>query len=410
MPQFRYKARNSQGILQESIILADDDTAARAQITEKGLWLVELVAIKEKSTSPLDFELDGLLAGITGVGLRDLVVFCRQFSSLVNAGVAMIRTLTILSDQTENPAFTKVLKAVKTDVEQGSSLSESFSKHPKIFDNFFVSMVKAGETGGVLDEVLNRIAKFMEDKEKLSNKIKSAMAYPTLVSVLAFIIFFVMLTIILPKFSQIFTRLGSELPAYTQFLINVSNYLRSPLMFVFIAMIVCIVLGFKKIYSIPAGQFFIDTLVLKIPILGSLLKKIAVARFTRTFGTLIKSGVPILTALEIVEESTSNSVIAKVIRDVYDEIKQGGSINTPLERSNIFPPMVTSMIAVGEETGELDAMLAKISDFYDDEVEVAVSALTAMLEPIMMIFLGGMVGAIIAGMYLPMFKIFDHIK
>jgi len=409
MTQFRYKARDSQGILHENVITADSDAAARAQLSEKGLWLVGLVRVK-KSGSILDFELDGILGSLLGVGLRDLVIFCRQFSSLVNSGVAMIRTLTILSEQAENPSFSKILKSIKADVEQGSSLSESFAKFPKVFDKFFISMIKAGETGGVLDDVLNRIAKFMEDKEKLSSKIKSAMAYPVLVSILATIIFFVMLTVILPKFSQIFTRLGSELPAYTQFLIDISNYLRSPLLFVFIIMLICLVFGFKKIYSTDKGKYFIDNICLKLPIVGGLIKKVSVARFTRTFGTLIKSGVPILASLEIVEESSGNAVIAKVVKSIQEEIKQGGTISAPLENSGVFPPMVVSMISVGEETGELDSMLNKIADFYDTEVEAAVDALTSMLEPLMMVFLGGMVGAVIVGMYLPMFKIFESIN
>lgn len=410
MAQYKYKARDSQGVLHENLITADSETAAKLQISEKGYWLVELVNVQNKKNSILDFELDGLFGAVLGVGLRDLVIFCRQFSSLVNSGVAMIRTLNILSEQAENPIFANMLKSVKSDVEQGSSLSESFAKHPKVFDKFFISMIKAGETGGVLDEVLNRIAKFMEDKAKLSNKIKSAMAYPTLVSILATIIFFVMLTVILPKFSQIFSRLGSELPAYTQFLINISNYLRSPMLFLFIAIVVCIVLGIGKVYSTKNGKYFIDRLALKAPIAGNIIKKVSVARFTRTFGTLIKSGVPILTSLEIVEESSGNAVIAEIVKNVYEEIKQGGTISGPLENSKIFPPMVVSMIAVGEETGELDAMLSKIADFYDSEVESAVDALTSMLEPLMMVFLGGMVGAVIVGMYLPMFKIFENIK
>jgi type IV pilus assembly protein PilC len=409
MAQYRYKARDSQGTLHESIVSAESESSARTQITEKGLWLVELINIQKKKSSILDFELDGIFGAIMGVGLRDLVIFCRQFSSLVNSGVAMIRTLNILAEQAENPIFARILKSVKSDVEQGSSLSESFAKFPKVFDKFFISMIKAGETGGVLDEVLNRIAKFMEDKAKLSNKIKSAMAYPTLVSILATIIFFVMLTVILPKFSQIFSRLGSELPAYTQFLINISNYLRSPLLFVFIGMVFCIALGLKKVYSIKKGKYFIDNAALKVPVIGNLIKKVSVARFTRTFGTLIKSGVPILTSLEIVEESSGNAVIAKIVKNVHEEIKQGGTISAPLETSGVFPPMVVSMIAVGEETGELDAMLSKIADFYDSEVESAVDALTSMLEPLMMVMLGGMVGAVIVGMYLPMFKIFENI-
>jgi len=409
MVQFQYKARDEQGSLHQNFVTAESVENAKEQLFEKGLWVIEIVKVNDNKKALLDFELDGFFAEIMGVGLKDLVIFCRQFAALVNAGVAMMRSLNILSLQTENPKLAKILKNVKEDVEQGISLSEAFGKHPSVFDRLFVSMIKAGETGGVLDEVMNRIALFMENRAKLSAKIKSAMAYPAVVSVFAVIIFFVMLTVILPKFSEIFSRLGSELPAYTQFLINISEFLRSPASILLLISFGALGYGFKKIYSLERGKYFFDKLFLGLPIVGSLMQKVAVARFTRTFGTLIRSGVPILTSLEIVEESSGNAVLAKSVREVKEEVKQGGMIHKPLEKSSIFPPMVTSMIAVGEETGELDLMLTKIADFYDSEVEAGVEALTSLLEPIMMVFLGGMVGAVIVGMYLPMFKIFDAI-
>jgi len=410
MPKFKYKARDQQGNLHENYIISDSVNLAKSQLAEKGLWILEFSETEEKKKSILDIELDGILSNLMPVGLKDLVIFCRQFSSLVNSGVAMMRTMTILSAQAENPKLARVLKEVKADVEQGLSLSDSFSKHPQIFDNLFVSMIRAGETGGVLDEVLNRLAKFMEEKARLANKIKSAMAYPTVVTILAVIIFFVMLTFILPKFSEIFSKLGSELPAYTQFLINISKVLRSAWLIVIIFGIGCIGYGFNRLYSTEKGKYIIDKICLRIPVFGGLLQKVAVSRFTRTFGTLVKSGVPILASLEIVEESSGNAVLAKSVREIREEVKQGGTISGPLERSEIFPPMVVSMIAVGEETGELDSMLSKIADFYDSEIESAVEALTSLLEPLMIVFLGGMVGAVIVGMYLPMFKIFESIK
>ncbi|MFH0703109.1 MAG: type II secretion system F family protein [bacterium] len=408
MAQFKYKARDGEGILHENIIIADNESIASAKLSEKGLWVVE-ISSAEKSKNPLDIDLDGILGNIFGVGLKDLVIFCRQFSALVNSGVAMMRALTILSEQADNPQLSKILYNVKSEVEQGINLSDAFAKHPKVFDNLFISMIRAGETGGVLDEVLNRIARFMEDRARLSGKIKSAMTYPAVVTGLALIIFFVMLTVILPKFGEIFSRLGSELPAYTQFLINLSNVLRSAWLLLFIFIIGLIVYGFKKIYSTKRGRYIIDKICLKLPVFGGLLQKVAVARFTRTFGTLIRSGVPILSSLEIVEQSSGNAVLARAVKSVSEEVKQGGTISVPLDKSKIFPPMVISMISVGEETGELDAMLTKIADFYDDEVEAAVESLTSLLEPLMMVFLGGMVGAVIVGMYLPMFKIFESI-
>ncbi|OGH99503.1 MAG: pilus assembly protein PilC [Candidatus Melainabacteria bacterium GWA2_34_9] len=409
MVQFLYKARDEQGSLHQNVVIAESIDLARSQLSEKGLWVIEIEESKKHKKAVMDIELDGFFSELMGVGLKDLVIFCRQFSTLINAGVAMMRSLNILALQTENPKLAKILKLVKDDVEQGESLSAAFGKHPTIFDRLFVSMIKAGETGGVLDEVMNRIALFMENRAKLSAKIKSAMAYPAVVSIFAIIIFFVMLTVILPKFSEIFSKLGSELPAYTQFLIHISEFLRSPAAFLLIISLGAVGYGFKKIYSLERGKYFFDKLFLGIPIIGSLLQKVAVARFSRTFGTLIKSGVPILTSLDIVEDSSGNAVLAKSVREIREEVKQGGMIHKPLENSEIFPPMVTSMIAVGEETGELDLMLSKIADFYDAEVESAVDSLTAILEPIMMVFLGGMVGAVIVGMYLPMFKIFDAI-
>jgi type IV pilus assembly protein PilC len=410
MPEFKYKARDDKGNLHNNLIVADNIDIAKEQLTEKGFWVVEINNADKKANSILNFELDSLLAALGGVGLKDLVVFCRQFSVLVNSGVAMMKTMTILSEQAENPKFAIILKDIKSEVESGTNLSDSFARHPKVFDNLFVNMIKAGETGGILDDVLNRLAKFLEDRARLSNKIKSAMTYPLVVTVLAIIIFFVMLTVILPKFSEIFSKLGSELPAYTQFLIGISEVLRSAWMLVIIFAIAMIVYGFKKIYSMDKGRYIIDKITLKSPVFGPLIQKVSIARFTRTLGTLVKSGVPILTSLEIVEEASGNAVFAKVIRDASEEIKQGGSINSQLGKSKVFPPMVVSMIAVGEETGELDSMLSKIADFYDSEVEAAVEALTSLLEPLMMVFLGGMVGAVIVGMYLPMFKLFEVVK
>ena len=410
MVQFRYKARDEKGSMHQSVVTAESVDAARLYLSEKSLWVIELEKSKNNKNSLLDLELDGILSEMTGVGLRDLVIFCRQFSALVNAGVAMMRSLNILAAQTENKKLARILKQIKDEVEQGISLSEAFGKHPAVFDGLFVSMIKAGETGGVLDDVMNRIALFMENRAKLSAKIKSAMTYPTVVSIFAVIIFFVMLTVVLPKFSEIFARLGSELPAYTQFLINISVFLRSPAALVLPISFGAVGYGFKKIYSLERGKYFFDKLFLGLPIVGNLLQKVAVARFTRTLGTLIKSGVPILTSLDIVEEASGNAVLAKAVREVSEEVKQGEMIHKPLEKCDIFQPMVTSMIAVGEETGELDLMLSKIADFYDSEVESGVESLTSLLEPLMMVFLGGMVGAVIVGMYLPMFKMFDAIK
>ena len=410
MIQYTYKARDKQGNLYENIMSAESRDAALKQLSDKGLWIIHIKKAKLEDKSFLNFQLDGIFANLTSVGLKDIVVFCREFSALVNSGIAIMRALNILSSQAENSRLADILKQVRNEVEQGISLSEAFSKHPKVFDKLFISMIKAGETGGVLDEVLNRISSFMEYRAKLSAKIKSAMAYPVIVSIFAVIIFFIMLTFILPRFSAIFTRLGSELPAYTQFLINISEFLRSSGCIFLILSIIAVIFGLHRIYSTQRGRYFFDNLSLKIPVIGNLLQKIAIARFTRTFGTLIKSGVPILTSIDIVRDSTGNAVVSETIGKIEAEIKQGGMIHKPLENSKVFPPMVVSMISVGEETGKLDAMLTKVADFYDTEVETGVEALTSMLEPFMMVFLGGMIGAVIVGMYLPMFRIFDALK
>ncbi|MEW5820163.1 MAG: type II secretion system F family protein [Cyanobacteriota bacterium] len=410
MPQFKYKARDENGKLVENVAISDSITDLRQQLKDKGLYLVEAEdSEKGGSSSLLNLDLNEMLGKYAKVKLKDMVIFNRQFSALINAGVAMMRALTLMADQSENPKMRMILNKVKSDVEQGVSLSDAFARHPETFDQLYVSMIRAGETGGVLDEVLNRIAQFMENRARLIGQVKSAMAYPAIVTILALIIFFVMLTFVLPKFSQLFGRLGGELPAYTQFLINISEFLRSAWLIVIILAVIGLVFLFKQIYATDTGRYYIDKISLKVPVFGDLFKKVAVARFTRTFGTLVRSGVPILSSLEIVEESAGNAVLARVVAEVRDEVSQGGRISDPLDRSPLFPPMVVSMIAIGEETGELDAMLSKIADFYDMEVEGAVNALTSLLEPLMIVVLGGMVGAVIVGMYLPLFKIFDKI-
>ncbi len=410
MQKFNYKARDEKGnLISEKGFYAENVSAAREQLLQKGLWIIELKE-ESKAADLLNFELDSVFAKFAGVSLKDKVIFCRQFSSLVNSGVAMLRAMTILSEQCENPKLKKILRDIKEKLEQGSSLSDAFAQYPSVFDKLFISMIKAGETGGILDDVLMRIAAFMEDKARLNAQIKSALTYPTVVTILAMVIFVVMLTFILPKFSQIFSKLGGELPAYTQFLINISELLRSYWSLVLIAGVICFVWAFKKIYSLEKGKYIIDALTLKVPLFGPLLQKVAVARFTRTLGTLIRSGVPILISLEIVQESSGNAVLSKNVGEVYEEIKQGGALYSKLEESPLFPPMVTSMISVGEETGELDNMLNKVSDFYDSEIERTVEALTSLIEPLMMVVLGGMIGAVIVGMYLPMFAIFDQIN
>jgi type IV pilus assembly protein PilC len=344
------------------------------------------------------------------VKLKDMVIFSRQFSSMIGSGVAMIRTLTIISDQCENKKLKEVLTDIKHQVENGQALSDAFARHPEVFDRLFVSMVRAGETGGILDEVMQKVAEFAEQRQKLNDKVKSAMAYPSVALAVALIVFWVMLTFIIPVFKSMFDGMGSELPAFTQMLIDLSALMRSVWMLVFIAVIGGAVYSIKQYYKTEAGRFALDGLMLKAPVLGDVIQKVAVARFTRTFGVLVRSGVPMLTALEVVRETAGNAVLSKAVESVQKEVREGGTISKPMSKEPLFPPMVVQMVAVGEETGKLDDMLTKIADFYDDEVENSVEALTSVLEPLMVVGIGGIVGSVVVGMYLPIFSIINNIK
>lgn len=344
------------------------------------------------------------------VGLKDMVVFSRQFSAMIGSGVAMLRTLTIISEQCENKKLKECLMDVRAQVEQGQNLSDAFARHPEVFDRLYVSMVRAGETGGILDEVMKKVAEFSEQRQKLNDKVKAAMAYPTVALAVAVIVFWAMLTFVLPVFQELFSGMGSELPAFTQMLIDLSGLMRSFWMVLVIAVVSGVVWGIKTYYKTEPGRFAIDGFMLKLPIFGDVIRKVAVARFTRTFSVLIRSGVPMLTALEVVKETAGNAVLSKGVDNVHAEVRQGGTISKPLSREPLFPPMVVQMVAVGEETGKLDDMLNKVADFYDDEVENAVDALTSVLEPIMVVGIGGIVGSVVVGMYLPIFSIIQEIK
>ena len=350
------------------------------------------------------------MARFETVKLKDMVIFCRQFSSMIGSGVAMIRTLTIISEQCENKKLREVLVDVKSQVEQGANLSDAFNRHPEVFDRLFVSMVKAGETGGILDEVMRKVAEFAEQRQKLNDKVKSAMAYPITALTVAVIVFFVMLTFIIPVFKEMFAGMGSELPAFTQMLIDLSTLMRSAWMLLFIAICGAIFWSVKQYVKTETGRFAADGFMLKMPVVGDLVRKVAVARFTRTFGVLVRSGVPMLTALEVVRETAGNAVLSKAVDSVHKEVREGGTISKPLSRETLFPPMVVQMVAVGEETGKLDDMLNKVADFYDEEVTNGVEALTSVLEPIMVVVIGGIVGSIVVGMYLPIFSIIQNIK
>lgn len=364
-----------------------------------------------KVQKSLSFNLDmsDFKTSMAKVTVKDKAVFSRQFAAMVNAGVAMVRCLGILSEQCGNPKLKKSLVAISGEVQQGTSLSDSMRKHPACFDHLYISMVQAGEVGGVLGEVLNRLAKLLEDMARLGNQIKSAMTYPLVVGALALIVFFAMTVFLIPIFAAIFESLGTELPPLTQFMLFLSGVFRSWRILVIFGSVFALVFAVKAYYKTPMGHLQIDGLLLKLPLFGDLNQKSSVARFCRIFGTLTRSGVPILNSLDIVRDTAGNQVIANAIEASKHEIQQGGMISIALDREQVFPMMAIQMISIGEETGELDSMMMKVADFYEDEVEQAVKALTSIIEPIMMVFLGGMVAVILLAMYLPLFKVFDSL-
>ncbi len=343
------------------------------------------------------------------VSVKDLGVFTRQFATMINAGLPMVQCLDILASQTEKPYFRQSIAAVMSDVEGGSTLGESMGKHPTIFSRLFVNMVEAGEAGGILDLILNRLAVYLEKADQLQRKVKSAMTYPTVVCVVATGATIFMLMFIIPTFARMFADFGGKLPMPTQIVMMFSDFLRA-YWYILVISGVGITIAFKRFYKTNVGKTKIDGLMLKIPILGMVLRKGAVARFTRTLGTLISSGVPILNGLEITGKTSGNKVIEDAVMATRESISQGNTISDPLKKSGVFPPMVTSMIAVGEQTGALDEMLEKIANFYDDEVDTAVDALTAVIEPAMIVVMGGVVGGMLIAMYLPMFKLINVVS
>ncbi|MBW4499277.1 MAG: type II secretion system F family protein [Scytonema hyalinum WJT4-NPBG1] len=401
MPTFLARVRDSQGKSKIEKIRADSLAQARINLRQRGYVVQNL---KKQSQR---FNLKQLKIKFTNVSVKDKAVFSRQFAALVNAGVAIVRSLGVLSEQCSNPKLKQALLGISADVQSGINLSEAMRKYPDCFDNLYVSMVEAGEVGGVLDEVLNRLAKLLEDVARLQNQIKSALAYPLVVGFLAVAIFIGMTVFLIPIFTNIFKELGTTLPPLTQFMLWLSEILRSWRLLLVIGIVIAAGIAYRQYYKTPAGRKTIDRLYLKMPLFGELIQKSSVARFSRTFGSLTRSGVPILTCLEIVRETSGNQVIANAIDAARAEIQQGGMISLALQKEKVFPPMAIQMISIGEETGELDSMLMKIADFYEDEVEQAVKALTSILEPVMIVVLGGMVGTILLSMYLPMFKVFD---
>jgi type IV pilus assembly protein PilC len=341
---------------------------------------------------------------------KDLVIFTRQFATMIDAGLPLVQCLDIQATQQPNKGFQKVLKAIKADVEQGSTFADALRKHESTFDQLYTNLVQAGEVGGILDTILNRLAQYMEKAEQLKRKVKGAMVYPGTILVVSIGVIMLLLVKVIPVFKKMFEEFGGTLPAPTQVVVDMSEFLQKWIVLILAAMVGSVIAFLQARKRSAAFQLATDGFFLKTPVFGSLLRKVAVSRFTRTLGTMISSGVPILDALEICAKTAGNKVIENALFKTRAAISEGRTIAEPLEASNVFPGMVVQMIAVGEATGAMDTMLAKIADFYDEEVDAAVSALTALLEPLMMVFLGGTIGGILMAMYLPIFKIAENIK
>ncbi|MBD2304633.1 type II secretion system F family protein [Chroococcidiopsis sp. FACHB-1243] len=408
MPTFVARVRDAKGNAKKEKVVADTIAAARSSLRSKGLFIQELKQAEEFKLSG-NLSLAPLQAALAKVSVKDKAVFSRQFAALINAGVAIVRSLGVMAEQCTNPKLKGALIDISSDVQQGMNLSEAMRKHPGCFDYMYVSMVQAGEVGGVLDEVMNRLSKLLEDRARLQNQIKSALTYPIAVGIIAVLIFLGMTIFLIPIFADIFKQLGVELPELTKFMLWISAVLRSPSAIIPVVFFIGGSFVYRQYYKTRLGRETIDRISLKVPLFGDLIQKSSVALFSRTFGALTRSGVPILTALEIVRDTAGNQIIANAVDAARKEIQQGGMISLALQKERVFPVMAIQMISIGEETGELDSMLMKVADFYEDEVEQAVKALTSIIEPIMIVVLGGMVGGILLSMYLPMFKVFEKL-
>jgi type IV pilus assembly protein PilC len=391
MPAFAWKGKNRLGEVQEGLIVSDTKDAASLTLKRNGIQIISIKAQQASGTKNLG-----------KVNQKNLAIFTRQFSVMIDAGLPLVQCLEILGSQQEEKGFQKIIAAVRQDVEQGATLQSALSKHPKAFNDLYVNMVGAGETGGILDVILQRLSGYIEKAVKLASKVKSAMMYPIAVISIAVIVVVIIMVKVIPVFSAMYEGLGSTLPLPTRICIGLSNILIR-YSYLVIMFLVIIWIGTKQYYKTTVGHLQLDALMLKIPVLGNVLLKVAIARFCRTLGTLISSGVPILEAMDITARTAGNMVIQNGILKAKEAVEQGRNISTPLAETKIFPPMVVQMVGVGEATGALDAMLAKVADFYEDEVDNAVAGMTSLMEPIMIGLLGGVIGFIVVAMYMPIF-------
>jgi type IV pilus assembly protein PilC len=398
MATFAYVGRSRQGAVKKGELAAKNRDEAVEQLRRQQ---VIVTSLQEKAAKEgRSFGLGG------GVKDKDIVVFTRQFATMINAGLPLVQCLDILATQSENKTLCKTVGDVKSNVESGSTFADALKKHPKVFDELYVNMVHAGEVGGLLDTILVRLAKHIEKTMKLKSQIKSAMVYPSAIIGVATIVITVLMIWVIPIFAKMFEEMSggkTGLPGPTQLVIDASYFLKSNIIYMIIAL-AGLIYGLKRYYATASGRVVMDRLALKVPIVGALIRKASVAKFTRTLGTLITSGVPIMVGLMITAKTSGNKVVEEAILEARQSISGGKTLADPLSKSDVFPKMVTHMIAVGESTGALDAMLGKIADFYDDEVDQAVASLTSLLEPMMMVFLGTVIGFIVIAMYLPSFK------
>lgn len=395
MPTYNWEGKLKTGEVKKGEMVADTVSIARIQLRKLRIVPIRIREKKDPAAARFSFR--------RRIPEKNIVVFTRQFATMINAGLPLVQCLGILAAQEENAAFLKVISQVKGDVESGQSLAEALKKHPKVFNDLYTNLVEAGEAGGILDVILVRLSTYIEKLQKLKKKVKGAFVYPAVVVGVAIFVMAIILIFVIPVFEKMFSDFGQALPIPTQVVIELSRFVKKNILFLIVGFGFLLIL-LRNFYRTSAGKYLVDDFSLRLPIFGPLLRKVAVAKFARTFGTMVSSGVPILEALEIVARSAGNKVIEKAIVKARSSISQGKTIAEPLSESKVFPVMVTQMIQVGESSGELDTMLGKIADFYDDEIDAAVGTLTSMLEPVLMVILGGLVGGLVIAMYLPIFK------
>jgi type IV pilus assembly protein PilC len=399
MPSYEWKGRDRDGNPQTGVLIGDSKDTVIAALRRQQ---IVVTTVKEKGKEIALPKFGG------GIRSKDIAIFTRQFSVMIDAGLPLVQCLDILGQQQENKSFQKVILQVRQDVEAGSSLAEAMRKHPQAFDDLYVNMVAAGEAGGILDTILQRLAAYIEKSVKLKSQVRSALVYPVAVITIAIIVVYIILWKVIPVFASLFEGLGTQLPFLTQVIVNISRFIGN-FWWLILLVVVGTIIAVRQYYQTDAGRYQIDKLLLKMPVIGGLLRKIAVARFCRTLATLLSSGVAILESLDITARTAGNAVLEEAILQVRKEVEEGKNLAEPLARTEQFPPMVCQMIGVGEQTGAMDTMLSKIADFYEDEVDSAIEGMMALLEPVMIAFLGVIIGVIVVAMYLPMFSLISQI-